>query len=65
MATYKRNEYKENILAKASKVSTDSYYLPTEHMHIKLKPGVTIEQWVDRWIEWRFRNNMTDNTIII
>jgi len=56
-ATYLNDKYKEDILSRAVKTGDNSYHLPTEHIQIKLKPGVELSDWVARWIDHKYRND--------
>ena len=64
-ATYQNDKYKADILASAKSMGGDWYHLPTVHLRIKLKPGVTLDSWVDRWIDYQCRNTTTTHTKLI
>ena len=64
-AKYLTDQYTANILSKAQEIGDNYYHLPTEHLRIRLKPGVTLINWVDRWVNHRYRNVTTQNTKLI
>ena len=64
-ATYLRDDYTAKILSKAQELGDNYYHLPTEHMRIKLKPGITLIDWVERWVDHRYRNVTVQDTKLI
>ena len=64
-ATYLRDEYTAKILSAAQEIGDNYYYLPTEKLRIRLKSGVSLIDWVERWVDHRYRNVTIQDTKLI